>query len=414
MLRLYLRFYIALVISLFFFVIAAAALWHFTGGPVEQAGVVLARLLQNVLPAADSTAAEQQEALRRLTAGLKGDVALFDQNGTPVAAVGRPLPPPAGNHALANGMRPWEHGPVYSIHLADGRWLVASVPMGYGRARFVFHFTLTLMALTIGAAAFPIVRQISRRLERLQRGVESLGAGDLAARVTVEGRDEVARLAASFNRAASQIEQLVRANKALLANASHELRTPLARIRLAVELMKDSADPKRIAGLQQDIAELDWLVDEILLASRLDAVTEPAASDEVDLLALAAEECARYDDVHLEGSNVSIRGDARLLRRALRNLLENARRHGAAPTQVRIARAADGATMSVWDSGPGVPKAEFENVFQPFYRAKVADHRGGTGLGLALVRQIARHHGGDAHCMEMADGRSCFIVTLPT
>jgi signal transduction histidine kinase len=414
MLRLYLRFYIALVISLFFFVIAAAALWHFTGGPVEQAGVVLGRLLQNVLPAADSTAAEQQAALRRLTAGLKGDVALFDQNGTPVAAIGRPLPPPAGNHALANGMRPWEHGPVYSIHLADGRWLVASVPMGYGRARFVFHFTLTLMALTIGAAAFPIVRQISRRLERLQRGVESLGAGDLAARVTVEGRDEVARLAASFNRAASQIEQLVRANKALLANASHELRTPLARIRLAVELMKDSADPKRIAGLQQDIAELDWLVDEILLASRLDAVTEPAASDEVDLLALAAEECARYDDVHLEGSNVSIRGDARLLRRALRNLLENARRHGAAPTQVRIARAADGATMSVWDSGPGVPKAEFENVFQPFYRAKVADHRGGTGLGLALVRQIARHHGGDAHCMEMADGRSCFIVTLPT
>jgi two-component system, OmpR family, sensor histidine kinase RstB len=413
MLRLYLRFYIALVISLFFFVVAAAALWHFTGGPVEQAGIVLGRLLQNVLPAADSPAAQQQEALRRLTAGLQGDVALFDRHGMPIAAIGRPLPPPDGNHGLATGMRPWEHGPVYSIHLADGRWLVASVPMGYGRARFVFHFTLTLMALTIGAAAFPIVRQISRRLERLQRGVESLGAGDLAARVTVEGRDEVARLAASFNRAASQIEQLVKANKALLANASHELRTPLARIRLAVELMKDSADPKRRAGLEQDIAELDWLVDEILLASRLDAVTEPAATDEVDLLALAAEECARYDDVHLEGANVSVRGDARLLRRALRNLLENARRHGAPPTQVRIARVAAAATITVWDCGLGVPKAEFENVFQPFYRPKVADYRGGTGLGLALVRQIARHHGGDAHCEAMADGRSCFIVTLP-
>ena len=362
---------------------------------------------------AEKEAREQQEALRRLTAGLKGDVALFDQNGMPVAAIGRPLPPPAGNRPLANGMRLWERGAVYSIHLADGRWLVASVPMGYGRARFVFHFTLTLMALTIGVAAFPIVRQISRRLERLQRGVESLGAGDLAARVTVEGRDEVARLAASFNRAASQIEQLVRANKALLANASHELRTPLARIRLAVELMKESADPKRRAGLEQDIAELDWLVDEILLASRLDAVTEPAATEEVDLLALAAEECSRYDGVRLEGTNVSMLGDARLLRRALRNLLENARRHGVPPTQVRIARTADAATITVWDGGPGVPEAEFENVFQPFYRPKVADHRGGTGLGLALVRQIARHHGGDAHCKEMADGRSCFVVTLP-
>jgi signal transduction histidine kinase len=413
MLRLYLRFYIALVISLLLFVLAAATLWHFTGGPVEQAGIVLGRLLQNVLPPADSPAAQQQEALRRLTAGLKGDVALFDQDGMPVAAIGHPLPPPAGSHHETMGVRAWEHGPIYSIHLADGRWLVASVPMGYGRARFIYHVTLTLMALAIGLAAFPIVRQISRRLERLQRGVESLGAGDLAARVTVEGRDEVARLAASFNRAASQIEKLVRANKALLANASHELRTPLARIRLSVELMKDSADPKLRAGLEQDIAELDWLVDEILLASRLDAVTEPAATEELDLLALAAEEGARYDETHVEGVPLIVRGDARLLRRALRNLLENAHRHGAPPTEVRIARDAAGATITVWDSGVGVPTAEFENVFQPFYRPKGGGNRGGTGLGLALVRQIARHHGGDARCKSMDDGRSCFVVTLP-
>ena len=88
---------------------------------------------------------------------------------------------------------------------------------------------------------------------------------------------------------------------------------------------------------KQDIAELDWLVDEILLASRLDAVSEPLAAEELDLLALAAEECARYDDVQLEGAVVSVRGDARLLRRLLRNLLENARRHGAPPTHVKIA-----------------------------------------------------------------------------
>ena len=140
--------------------------------------------------------------------------------------------------------------------------------------------------------ALPFVRQITKRLERLQRGVESLGAGDLSARVAVEGTDEVARLASSFNRAAGRIEQLVKANKALLANASHELRTPLARIRLAVELVKESVDPKRRAGLEQDIAELDWLVDEILLASRLDAVTDAIETQEIDLLALAAEESA--------------------------------------------------------------------------------------------------------------------------
>jgi signal transduction histidine kinase len=413
MLRLYLRFYLALIASLFLFVLAAATLWHFTGGPVEQAGVMLGRLLQNVLPPAGSPAAEQQEALRRLTAGLKGDVALFDQDGLLIAALGHPLPAPLGKHREAIRIRPWDHGPVSTVHLADGRWLVASVPIGYGHARFIFHIMLTLLALAIGLAAFPIVRQISRRLERLQHGVESLGAGDLTARVTVEGRDEVARLAGSFNRAAGQIEQLVRANKALLANASHELRTPLARIRLAVELMKDSMDAKRRAGLEQDIAELDWLVEEILLASRLDAVTQTSATEEIDLLALAAEECARYDDIRLEGSPLLMRADARLLRRVLRNLLENARRHGAPPTQVRIARDADAATITVWDDGPGVPVAEFDNVFQPFYRPNAARNHSGTGLGLALVRQIARHHGGDARCKEMQDGRSCFVVTLP-
>jgi signal transduction histidine kinase len=229
----------------------------------------------------------------------------------------------------------------------------------------------------------------------------------------VEGHDEVAQLAESFNRAAGQIELLVQGHKALLANASHELRTPLARIRLAVELMKSSADAKLKLGLEQDIAELDWLVDEILLASRLDATPPDVATDEVDLLALAAEECARYDNAQLEGAVINIRGEARLLRRLLRNLLENARRHGAPPIQVRIGHDTTTATITVWDSGPGVPESEFEKVFRPFYRPKDARDGTGTGLGLALVRQIARRHGGEARCTLMNDGRSCFVVTLP-
>ena len=289
-----------------------------------------------------------------------------------------------------------------------------------------FHIVLMLLALSIGVAAYPVVRQMSRRLERLQRGVELLGAGDFSARVAVEGHDEVARLASSFNNAAGQIEQLVQAHKALLANASHELRTPLARIRLAIEFLKDSADARRRGGLEQDIAELDWLVDEILLASRLDAVTETIAAHEIDLLALAAEECARYDDAHLEGTPGVIEGDARLLRRLLRNLLENAARHGRPPTQVRISRDSRTATIRVWDGGAGVPAMEFENVFQPFYRPPGSNRpegseqpppsggpRAGTGLGLSLVRQIARRHGGEARCARMDDDRSCFIVTLP-
>ena len=412
MLRLYLRFYLALVVSLVLFVLATAALWHFTGGSSEQAGVTLGRIIQNILPPATAPAAEQQETLRRLAVGLKGDVALFDADEKPVASIGQPLPAPAANFHNTLGLVRWHGAPISYVHLADGRWVVASVPMGYGHPRAVFHFVLVLMALVIGVAAYPLVRQISGRLERLQRGVESLGAGDLTARVAVEGRDEVARLARSFNRAAGHIELLVQSHKSLLANSSHELRTPLARIRLAVELMKDSVDEKHKIGLEQDIAELDWLVDEILLASRLDAVTD-VADEEVDLLALAAEECARYDEAQLEGSVATIRGDPRLLRRLLRNLLENARRHGSPPTQVRIGRTAAAATITVWDAGPGLPPAEFELVFRPFYRPANSRNPSGSGLGLALVRQIARRHGGDAICSTLADGRSGFIVTLP-
>jgi signal transduction histidine kinase len=132
---------------------------------------------------------------------------------------------------------------------------------------------LGVIALVVALGARPVVRRLTGRLERLQRGVESLGAGDLRARVKVEGRDEVARLAESFNQAAARIESLVDAHKMLLANASHELRTPLTRIRLGLELA--GAPSERKAELERDIAELDQLVDEILLVSCL---TRPIGS----------------------------------------------------------------------------------------------------------------------------------------
>jgi signal transduction histidine kinase len=272
---------------------------------------------------------------------------------------------------------------------------------------------LGLLALAVGVAAYPMARRLTSRLERLQAGVESLGAGELSARVTVEGRDEVARLAESFNRAAGRIEELVGAHKTLLANASHELRTPLARIRMAVELMKENADPKRKAGLERDVAELDALIDEILLVSRLDAVKEPEILEEVDLLALAAEECAHYEHAALDGQPVTVRGDPRLLRRMIRNLLENANRHGAPPIGVRVSRIGHSAEIAVCDNGPGVPEGERERVFEPFYRRRATQEIAGAGLGLALVRQIAQRHGGVARCAPRSEQGSCFIVTLP-
>ena len=404
--RLYLRIYLAVLASLAAFALAAGLLWRALGedGPWSQAYEVAATLAQNALPPAGAPKTEQQAALEKLAANLRADVALFAPDRSPLAAVGAPMPAPEAGRERGGWIHRWG-GPAWAVRLPDGRWLAARAPRGHAHAPYGLFLVLALLALAVGVGAYPVVRRLTSRLERLQAGVESLGAGELSARVQVEGHDEVAQLAESFNRAAGRIEELVGAHQSLLANASHELRTPLARIRMAVELMKESADPVRKAGLEQDIAELDALIDEILLASRLDAVKERDVDEEVDLLALAAEECARYENVELDGEPVPVRGDPRLLRRMIRNLLENATRHGAPPIEVRVSRTAEGVELSVCDGGAGIPESERERVFEPFHRAGAGR---GTGLGLALVRQIARRHGGEVHARG-----SCFIVALP-
>ena len=408
--RLYFKIYAAVLGSLVLFALAVGVLWHRTGGPLEQADATLAQLMQTMLPPPQAPAAEQQAALERMAASIHARMTLYDGDWTLIAAAGAPLQRERPGFGMS--MTP---PPESYVHLPDGRRLLSDRPMGFARPKALLHTLLALLALGVGIAAFPLVRHLTQRLERLQRGVDSLGAGDLSARVKVEGKDEIAQLARSFNRAADQIEQLVGAHKTLLANASHELRTPLARIRLALELVKDGVDPKRKAGLEQDIAELDHLLDEILLASRLGALHEQMQSEETDLLALAAEECARYDDAMLNGASAIVMGDPRLLRRLLRNLLENAHRHGVPPALVRIEcdRELKIATLTVWDSGSGIPPEEFERVFEPFYRRQGTRDNLGTGLGLALVRQIAQRHGGTARCAAMQDGRGSFVITLP-
>jgi signal transduction histidine kinase len=412
--RLYLRIYFAVLASVIVLALAAGFLWRQLSerGPAGRAFEVASTLAQNALPPPEAPRAEQQAALDRLAANLKADVSLYSADRLPLARVGRPLPPPGPGREAGGWVRDVRGRPAWALRLPDGRWLVARTPRNRPHPALGLFLTLGLLAVAVGVGAYPVVRRLTRRLENLQQGVESLGAGDLGARVRIEGRDEVAQLAASFNKAAARIEELVAAHKSLLANASHELRTPLTRIRMAVELMKDGAPQARREALERDIAELDALIDEILLASRLDAVERLDSVEEVDLLALAAEECARYEEAELDGQPAAVRGDPRLLRRLLRNLLENARRHGAPPTELRVSRSATGAEIRVCDHGTGVPPAARERVFEPFQRVPGATEATGAGLGLALVRAIARRHGGEAHCEERPGGGSCFVVVL--
>lgn len=292
------------------------------------------------------------------------------------------------------------------------------------RPPFGFIWVLAAVGMAVTIGVFPIIRKLLQRLENLQRSVKRFGEGDLKVRVRAQGHDEVADLARQFNAAASRIEALVQSHKSLLANASHELRSPLTRIRMGMELMQDGApSPASRAEILRNIAELDQLVDEILLASRLDAgASDVGTMEPVDLLGLAAEECARVDadlNAHTQGlqaADLDVQGIAKLLRRAVRNLLENARRYSQGEITLELSREGSQVVIRVCDFGPGVAPDQRERIFEPFYRLPGASERsGGVGLGLALVRSIAQRHHGKVTCEDRPDGQSgaCFVLRLP-
>ncbi len=413
--RLYLQFYATILVVLAVFVGAVAVVWWVADDDnrTPQYLDVAAELTGALLPDADAPRTDQQRAVEALYRKLRFDIALYRANGDLIAMAGTP-PPRFEVRRARTGWRRGPGGPNFTLQLPDGRWLVARQVRERPNPIYWIAAALGLIGLAVAVGAYPIVRGLGRRLERLQVGVERLGGGDLSARVKVEGRDEVASLAASFNRSAQRIEELVTAHRLLLANASHELRTPLARISVAAALLGEQADPKTRQSLKDDVAELDQLIEQVLLASRLEAIPELERHEPVDLLALAAEEASHYD-LEATGQPVTVSGDRTLLRRLVRNLVENARRYGGdGPVTVSVTQEGRNAILEVSDHGPGVPEAERQRIFEPFYRlAGGAETGRGSGLGLALVLDIARRHGGDAVCLAAEGGGSRFWVKLP-
>ncbi|WGT64153.1 ATP-binding protein [Variovorax paradoxus] len=322
-------------------------------------------------------------------------------------------------------------GLEFDVTLSDGKAITLRVaprdrPTGTGgfapwRTPFGLGWMIALVGIAVALGVYPIVRRLTQRLETLQRGVQRWGEGDLSVRVIEEGQDEVADLSKRFNASAERIEKLVRSHKSLLANASHELRSPLTRIRMGLELMGDRPSPAARDEISRNIGELDQLIDEILLASRLDASEADMGTIEaVDLTGLAAEECSQVNaELDLvegtDNAKLTVPGVSRLLRRAIRNLLENARRYGAGEISVELGNANGFATVRVNDRGPGVPAALRDRIFEPFYRLPGASERnGGVGLGLALVKSIAERHGGSVRCEERPGGGASFVIRLPT
>jgi len=259
-------------------------------------------------------------------------------------------------------------------------------------------------------------------LARLASVAEEVSlTGDPGRRVEVGRRDELGRLAATFNAMLGALQRSLDAQRRLVSDASHELRTPLTSLRINVDVLAENpqlpAAERRevLARVTDQVAELGRLVASVTDLAR----GEPLVTDRVpvSLNAVTADalEAARRDwpatefSAHLDGGVVE--GSAERLRVAVKNLLDNAAKFGPpeGPVEVRLT----GGELTVRDHGPGIDDADLPYVFDRFYRALAARSAPGSGLGLAVVREIAAGHGGAIDAEPAPGGGTVMRLTLP-
>jgi two-component system sensor histidine kinase MprB len=355
---------------------------------------------------------------------------------SPMRSDGAHLPVSSRTIAAARG----QEGPFFSDVDADGVHVrVYTRPVGNGRAvqaarpltevdRTLSRLTWILIAVCVAGVGLAIglgllvARTALRPVARLTAAAEHVArTRDLSRRIeTGAGRDELARLARSFNTMLAALERSLSAQRQLVADASHELRTPLTSLRTNVEVLADGhllapAERQRLLGdVVAQLEELTALVGDLVELAREEE--HPAAPEEVrfDELVEGAVVRARRHWPGLEFETdlepCLVRADPGRLDRAVANLLANAAQWSPAGGEVEVALA-DG-DLRVRDHGPGFAAADLEHVFDRFYRSPDARGRPGSGLGLAIVRQVADTHGGRAVAENAPDGGAVVHLRL--
>ncbi|HEY2686573.1 MAG TPA: ATP-binding protein [Steroidobacteraceae bacterium] len=283
--------------------------------------------------------------------------------------------------------------------------------------------TILAIALIVSAlASWWLAEHLTAPIRRIQAGARSLTLENLDVRVSAgleDRKDELAVLARDFDAMADQLRASRGAVTRLLRDISHELRSPLARMRVALGLARQpNADlARQLDRLEREVERLDSMIGQVLKLARLNG-TEATLAKESFELDDVIEELVR--DANFEGAvkdcKVNVRGDAHaavmgnreLLRSAIENVLRNAVRYSpqATPVEVDIERAPQGLEIAIRDRGPGVPAADLERIFEPFYRVAESRDRdsGGEGIGLAITSQVMKAHGGSARAANRPGG----------
>jgi len=296
-----------------------------------------------------------------------------------------------------------------------------------------------LLVLTLGGIAYVVTRQVVSPVRLAARTAERLSAGNLTERMRVRGKDDLARLATSFNAMATnlqeqitRLEKLSRVQQRFVSDVSHELRTPLTTVRMAADLLYESRvefDPATARSaelLQTQLDRFESLLSDLLEISRFDAGAAVLNSTPIDLRVLvervvdaASVLAARRDSaitVVVPPELCLVEADARRIDRVLRNLVMNAVEHGEGrPIEVTVGSNDDAVAVSVRDHGVGLRPGESSLVFNRFWRADPARARatGGTGLGLSIALEDARLHGGWLQAWGAPGDGANFRLTLP-
>lgn len=290
---------------------------------------------------------------------------------------------------------------------------------------------LIFALIVSGLLCWSLARYVSKPLERLKSSARSLAKGNLEARVGEEfsrRRDELGALARDFDTMADHVRNLIASKEDLLRGMSHELRSPLARLRVASGLARrPGADVARqLDRIELEAERLDALIGQMLQFSQLRAVEPTLPREQIDLTSLLSEvvEDARLEasavDKRVEwraGQSMLLDGDHGLMRSAIENVIRNAVRFTRPDSAVSVTLQRDPgvAVIIIEDRGPGVPEAELERIFEPFYRVAESRDRdsGGTGLGLAITARIVRLYGGEVRARNRPEGGLVVEIYLP-
>ncbi|WP_445193963.1 HAMP domain-containing sensor histidine kinase [Sphingomonas sp. Tas61C01] len=305
---------------------------------------------------------------------------------------------------------------VIAVEQPGRGWLVLRAVWPRGDDGIIWRLIGQTLIL-YGVVLVPVLwvgRRISQGLRELTRSAERFGSTDSGDPVPVQGTDDVARLIGAFNALRLRVTAMLDEKDRMLGAIGHDLRTPLAALRVRIESVDDETDRAKMADT---VAEMNRTLDDILSLARLGRPSEPLT--EVDLAALVDAVVEDFrdlgDDVtFVEAARLPMRLRPSLMRRAIRNLIENAIKYGHAAVVTVEPRAHEVAIM-VCDNGPGIPPDRIADVFAPFIRLETSRNRetGGIGLGLALARSIVQEAGGDIALTNRTEGGLAATITLP-